>query len=96
MAVLRDRSSLYHKACEIAMQNGFTKDGELFLFYFDGSPDYKLTIAPKPNNGLLICVEDTNDNAPIFLDQSGENLIEPIIDMIAFLIRKSDRLSQNC
>lgn len=86
---MKDRQSLYHKACEIAAQNGMQHDFEKELFIFRSSNSKcKLKIIPKPDNGVLICVEKGGDIAPVFLDKSAEPLIEPIIDMIAFLMRE--------
>jgi hypothetical protein len=83
---MRTDNSLYHKACEIATQNGFIKGNELFEFYDPYGNGIKLIISPKPNGGLLICVENNNDVSPIFLDREGTNLIEPIIKMITMFV----------
>ena len=84
---MRTNNSLYHKACEIATQNGFIKSDALFQFDDPYGNGIKLMISPKPNGGLLICVENNDDVAPIFFDRDGENLIEPIIKMIAMFVR---------
>ncbi len=84
---MRTDNSLYHKACEIAAQNGFIKGGELFKFDDPYGNGIKLMISPKPNGGLLICVENNDDVAPIFLDREGENLIKPIIELIAMFVK---------
>ena len=56
-----------------------------------GHPLIKLIISPKPNDGLLICVENQTSASPIFLDRDGKNLIEPIIEMIALLARRESQ-----
>ena len=84
-----DRNSLYHKACAIATQNSFVFKGEELAFYYQFNPLIKLIISPKPNDGLLICVENQISASPIFLDRDGENLIEPIIEMIALLAKQN-------
>ena len=86
-----DRNSLYHKACAIATQNSFVFKGEELAFYYQFNPLIKLIISPKPNDGLLICVENQISASPIFLDRDGENLIEPIIEMIALLARRESQ-----
>ena len=86
-----DRNSLYHKACAIATQNSFVFKGEELAFYYQFNPLIKLIISPKPNDGLLICVENQISDSPIFLDRDGKNLIEPIIEMIALLARRESQ-----
>ena len=86
-----DRNLLYHKACAIATQNSFVFKGEELAFYYQFNPLIKLIISPKPNDGLLICVENQISASPIFLDRDGENLIEPIIEMIALLARRESQ-----
>ena len=81
--------SLYHKACELATQNNFVFKGEELKFYYQFNPFVELIISPKPNGGLSICVENEIDSSPIFLDRDGENLIEPIIEMIAMLAKQN-------
>ena len=87
--MLVDRNLLYHKACAIATQNSFVFKGEELAFYYQFNPLIKLIISPKPNDGLLICVENQISASPIFLDRDGENLIEPIIEMIALLAKQN-------
>lgn len=84
-----DRNSLYHKACAIATQNSFVFKGEELAFYYQFNPLIKLIIRPKPNDGLLICVENQTSASPIFLNRDGKNLIEPIIEMIALLAKQN-------
>ena len=91
MPKLVDRNLLYHKACAIATQNSFVFKGEELAFYYQFNPLIKLIISPKPNDGLLICVENQISASPIFLDRDGENLIEPIIEMIALLARRESQ-----
>ena len=81
--------SLYYKACELATQNNFVFKSEELKFYYQFNPSVELIISPKPNGGLLICVENDIDSSPIFLDRDGENLIEPIIEMIAMLAKQN-------
>ena len=81
--------SLYHKACELATQNNFVFKSEELKFYYQFNPSVELIILPKPNGGLLICVENDINSSPIFLDRDGENLIEPIIEMIAMIAKQN-------